>query len=557
MPKLIAVITAPEQLSKALLAAEALKQAAQKRGQTLMVEVNGTPRMTAAEIAEADEILLVGQATDLGRFRFSGTTLRHLELDFVLQDAESALAIPTAGLSIVAITACPVGVAHTFMAAEGLAEGARRLGHRIKVETQGSIGAQNTLSPEEIANADLVIIAADTQVDTSRFNGKRIHFASTKRAIADGSELVRLAIEEARPRHAAPSRMTQTFAAKAADSAQRTGPYKHLMTGVSHMLPFVVAGGVLIALAFALGGIYAYDDSNKDTLAWALFQIGAKSSFALMVPILAGYIAYSIADRPGLAPGMVGGMLAVSLGAGFLGGIIAGFLAGYATDWLNRHINLHRNLESLKPILLLPILGSLLVGLMMIYVVGGPIAEALSVLIEWLKHMQGSSALLLGALIGAMMAFDMGGPVNKAAYTFATALLASQVYGPMAAAMAAGMTPPLGLALACRLFANRFSQEEREAGKAASVLGIAFITEGAIPFAARDPLRVIPALMGGAALTGALSMALSVELRVPHGGVFILFMPNTVAHLGSYIASLALGTLATALLLRLLKKPLP
>jgi fructose PTS system EIIBC or EIIC component len=556
MSHLVVVISRPDRPTQALLAAEALKQAAARLGHSLFVEINGNPAAGADEIAAADEVLLIGGKDD---GRFGQKPVRELDLDVLLQDPDAALqtastATAAPGLFIVGVTACPVGVAHTFMAAEGLIQGATGLGHRIKVETQGSVGAQNTLSAEDIAAADLVIIAADTQVELGRFAGKRIHLASTKQAIADGTGLVRTAIETA-PMPQGATLIDQTMAAKAEMSAQRSGPYKHLMTGVSFMLPFVVAGGILIALAFALGGIYAFDDSHKGTLAWALFQIGAKSSFALMVPILAGYISYSIADRPGIAPGMVGGMLASSLGSGFLGGIVAGFLAGYITDWFNRHIKLHRNLDSLKPVLILPVLGTLVVGLLMIYVVGTPVAAALTALTEWLKSMQGSSAVLLGAIIGAMMAFDMGGPVNKAAYTFSTALIASQVYTPMAAAMAAGMTPPLGIALATVLFANRFTRDEHEAGKAAAVLGISFITEGAIPFAARDPLRVIPALMGGSALTGALSMAFGVEQRVPHGGIFILPIPNAVTHLAMYVACLAIGTVVTALLLRVLKKP--
>jgi PTS system fructose-specific IIC component len=273
-----------------------------------------------------------------------------------------------------------------------------------------------------------------------------------------------------------------------------------------------------------------------------------------MIPALAGYIAYSIADRPGITPGMVGGMLASALGAGFLGGIAAGFIAGYGTGFLNRHIKLPRNLEGLKPVLILPVLGSLLTGLLMIYVVGEPVAQLLTALSAWLKGMQGSSAILLGLLIGGMMAFDMGGPVNKAAYAFSTGLIASQVYEPMAAAMAAGMTPPLGLALATKLFADRFTADEREAGNAAAVLGISFITEGAIPFAARDPLRVIPSLMVGSALTGAISMGLGVELKVPHGGIFVLPIPNAVTHLGGYVVAIIAGTLLTTIALRIAKK---
>jgi PTS system fructose-specific IIC component len=272
-----------------------------------------------------------------------------------------------------------------------------------------------------------------------------------------------------------------------------------------------------------------------------------------MVPILAGFIAYSIADRPGIAPGAVGGMLANSIGAGFLGGIVAGFLAGYIVKFLNDHINLGKNLAGLKPVLILPLLGSAIVGLLMIYVVGEPVATALAAMTAWLKGMQTANAVVLGAIIGAMMAFDMGGPVNKSAYTFATGLIASQVYGPMAAAMVAGMTPPLALALASKVFADRFNDDEREAGNAAFVLGLSFITEGAIPFAAKDPLRVIPSLMVGSAVAGMISMGLGCELKVPHGGVFVLPIPNAVTNLGGYLVAMVAGTIITAILLRVVK----
>jgi PTS system fructose-specific IIC component len=573
MSHLLAVVSCPDRPTQTLLAAEALRTAARALGHEIAIETRGASgvehRLSALDIQQANAILLIGEG-EAEVERFTDCHCHLATLDAVMADAKSVLssALPqqaeakaTTALSIVAITSCPTGIAHTFMAAEGLTQGAAKLGHHIKVETQGSVGAQNTLSAEDIQQADLVIIAADTQVELSRFAGKRIHMSGTKAAIGDGAALVQSAIDSAQVQSqpqggsARTDLLGQAQEAKAAMSAQRSGPYRHLMTGVSYMLPFVVAGGILIALAFALGGIYVYDDSHKGTLGWALFQIGAKSSFALMVPILAGYIAYSIADRPGITPGMVGGMLAASMGAGFLGGIVAGFVAGYSTDWLNRHIKLPRNLEGLKPMLILPVLSSLLVGLLMIYLVGTPVAGILAALTGWLKSMQGSSAILLGAIIGAMMAFDLGGPVNKAAYASSTALLASQVYTPMAAAMAAGMTPPLGLALATWWFSNRFTRDEREAGKAAAVLGISFITEGAIPFAARDPLRVIPALMLGSALTGAMSMALDVQLRVPHGGVFVLPIPNAVTHLGAYLLCLVVGTVVTALLLRVLKKP--
>ena len=275
----------------------------------------------------------------------------------------------------------------------------------------------------------------------------------------------------------------------------------------------------------------------------------------LMVPALAGYIAYSIADRPGIAPGMIGGLVAVNMDAGFIGGILAGFIAGYGVHWINRALRLPRSLEGLKPVLILPVLGTLLVGLLMMYVIGTPVAGLLAWLTDWLRSMQGSSAILLGLLLGGMMAVDMGGPVNKASYAFSTALISSQVYTPMAATMIGGMTPPLGIALATWLFSNRFTAEERGTAGAASVLGLSFVTEGAIPYAARDPLRTIPALVLGSAVAGAISMAAGVELKVPHGGVFVLPIPNAVTHLGIYLLALLAGVAVTAVALRILKKP--
>lgn len=559
MAKLAVVIGVKETGSKPLIAAAALKKAAEAAGTSLSIETqmpNGvTTPLDAATIAAADAVLIVGDVADDARF--AGKTVRQLTLDAALADPAGAVAASASVKLIVGITSCPTGIAHTFMAAEGVEQGAKALGYAVKVETQGSVGAQNTLTAEEIAAAEVVVIAADTNVDLSRFAGKRVYTTGTKGAIANGKALVEKALVEATVQGAPAAGGKRDLAAevaaeKAARAAQRSGPYKHLMTGVSYMLPFVVAGGLLIALAFALGGIYVYDDAHAGTLGQALFNIG-KQAFSLMVPILAGFIAYSIADRPGIAPGAVGGMIAGTIGAGFLGGIVAGFLAGYVVLYLNRHIKLGRNLDGLKPVLILPLLGSTVVGLLMIYVLGQPVAAALAWLTEFLKGMQGANAIALGAIIGLMMAFDMGGPVNKAAYTFATGLIASQLYEPMAAAMVAGMTPPLGLALATKLFADRFSADEHEAGNAAAVLGISFITEGAIPFAAKDPFRVIPSLMAGSAVAGMISMAVGSQLRVPHGGVFVLPIPNAVTNLGGYIIAMIAGTVVTALLLRVLK----
>ncbi|PJL07373.1 PTS fructose transporter subunit IIC [Stenotrophomonas maltophilia] len=556
------VIAAGERSIEAVLAAEALRRAARQQGLELAIEIRSdqgvTGALPATQAAAATQLLLVGDG-EADPARFGSAQIVRASLGEVLDDPLAALAqlaatsgtAPDADASkhIVAVTSCPTGIAHTFMAAEGLQQAAKALGHAIRVETQGSVGAQDALSDEEIAAADLVLIAADREVDLSRFAGKRLFKSGTKPAINDGQNLIRKALAEAG---------VQTGTASAGGTTEKakvTGPYKHLMTGVSFMLPFVTAGGLLIALAFALGGIYAFDDAHKGTLAWSLFQIGAKSGFMLMVPALAGYIAYSIADRPGIAPGMIGGLVAVNMDAGFIGGILAGFIAGYGVHWINRALRLPRSLEGLKPVLILPVLGTLLVGLLMMYVIGTPVAGLLAWLTDWLRGMQGSSAILLGLLLGGMMAVDMGGPVNKASYAFSTALISSQVYTPMAATMIGGMTPPLGIALATWLFSNRFTAEERGTAGAAGVLGLSFVTEGAIPYAARDPLRTIPALILGSAVAGAISMAAGVELKVPHGGVFVLPIPNAVTHLGVYLLALVAGVAVTAVALRVLKKP--
>ncbi|TBW34872.1 PTS fructose transporter subunit EIIBC [Siculibacillus lacustris] len=567
MTRLSAVIATKDRSTQVLLAAEALRKAAASAGHALDIETRTADGVLSPlsdeAVAASAGALLVGSATTTDRFPAAKTLA--LTLDAVLADPAGSLAKAVAAFAgakkIVAITSCPTGIAHTFMAAEGIEQGGKALGHQVKVETQGSVGAQNTLSAEDIAAADLVLIAADTNVDMSRFAGKLVYSTGTKGAINDGKALVAKAFAEAVRQGGGAASGPRDLAAevaadKAARAAQRSGPYKHLMTGVSYMLPFVVAGGLLIAIAFALGGIYVYDDAHKDTLGQALFLIGAKNGFALMVPMLAGFIAYSIADRPGIAPGAIGGMLAGSIGAGFLGGIAAGFLAGYVVSFLNKSIQLPRTLEGLKPVLILPLLGTAIVGLLMIYVIGTPVAQILAAMTAFLKGMEGANAVLLGVIIGAMMAFDMGGPVNKAAYTFATGLLASGIYTPMAAAMVAGMTPPLGLALATKLFADRFTADEHEAGNAAAVLGISFITEGAIPFAARDPFRVIPSLMAGSAVAGVISMVVGAELHVPHGGIFVLPIPNAVSHLVGYLVALVAGTVVTAILLRVLKPSL-
>ncbi|MFC0214565.1 PTS fructose transporter subunit IIC [Paenibacillus chartarius] len=451
---------------------------------------------------------------------------------------------------ILAITACPTGIAHTYMAAESLEKAAAEQGLDFKVEKRGALGVEDELTEQEIRDAHAIIIAADTDVQESRFAGKAVVKVAVAEAIKNPQRLLAEALaKEAVP--AAANYIEQAEQTKEQRSAQRTGFYKHLMTGVSNMLPLVTAGGLIIALSFVFG-IEAFKEQG--TLAAALMDIGSGSAFALMIPILSGFIAFSIADRIGLAPGLVGGMLASKLGAGFLGGIISGFLAGYIAFWLRKSIKLPKNFEGLKPILIIPLLSTLAVGLLMHYVIGTPIKAVMDAMTAWLSSMGSTNAILLGLILGAMMAFDMGGPVNKSAYTFAVGLLASNVFGPMAAVMAAGMVPPLGMFLATLLSPKKYTKEEKEAGKAASVLGISFISEGAIPFAAADPLRVIPSIMVGSAVTGALSMAFGATLRAPHGGIFVLPIPHAVTNVGMYAIAILVGTVVTAIMVNVLKK---
>lgn len=452
-------------------------------------------------------------------------------------------------MKFVAVTACPTGIAHTYMAAEALQIKGKELGYDVKVETRGSVGAENELSQADIDEADAVIIAADAKVPMERFVGKKLIEVPVAEAIKDAKGLFERAQSAAEYTIALSDSVSDL---KAARSAERKGAYKHLMTGVSFMIPFVVAGGILIALSFAFG-IEAFKESG--TLAAALMDIGGGSAFALMVPILAGYIAFSIADRPGLVPGMVGGMLASSTGSGFLGGIIAGFLAGYVVNLIKNNIKLPKTLQGLMPVLIIPVLSTLVVGLSMVYIIGKPVAGINDALYSFLEGMSGTNSVILGLVLGLMMAFDMGGPVNKAAYAFGVStLVAGSTSTIMAAVMAAGMVPPLGIALATLIGKKKFTNQEQEAGKAAWALGISFITEGAIPFAAADPLRVIPSIMAGSAVAGALSMLFKCGLAVPHGGVFVLFIPNAVSGLLLYVLSIAIGTVITAGILVATKK---
>ena len=565
---LLIVTACPNGRVTSVLSARLLDAAAQRLGWSTHVEVlpslaaaQDVATPSAAQIDAADLVVVVASGElQLKRFigkRLLQSTPAEALIDpqqFLLDAAEHAEVLQHAAPSstsqrprIVAVTACPTGVAHTFMAAEALQRAAEQMGIELQVETRGSVGARNLLDDAAIAAADVVLLAADIEVDSARFAGKKLFRCGTGVALKQPQQTLERALREGAPM----AETAQADGAAASQSTTKSGPYKHLLTGVSFMLPMVVAGGLLIALSFVFG-IEAFKEEGS--LAAALMQIGGEAAFKLMVPVLAGYIAYSIADRPGLAPGMIGGLLASSLGAGFIGGIIAGFLAGYAARGLNRWLQLPVSVEALKPILIIPLLASLFTGLTMIYVVGKPVAELLGGLTAFLDGMGSTNAIMLGLLLGAMMCVDLGGPINKAAYAFSVGLLASQSYAPMAAVMAAGMVPPIGMAIATLLARHKFAQSEREAGKAAGVLGLCFISEGAIPFAAKDPLRVIPASIAGGALTGALSMYFGCKLMAPHGGLFVLLIPNAINQAVLYLLAIAAGSLLTGVVYAVIKR---
>ncbi|MGX2949461.1 fructose-specific PTS transporter subunit EIIC [Ursidibacter sp. B-7004-1] len=462
-------------------------------------------------------------------------------------NATQAVVSTSAVKNIVAVTACPTGVAHTFMSAEAVENYAKAQGWNVKVETRGQVGAGNPISAEEVAAADLVFVAADIDVDLSKFEGKPMYRTSTGLALKKTAQEFDKAFKEAKVYTGGNS---STQASNESASNEKKGVYKHLMTGVSHMLPLVVAGGLLIAISFMFG-IEAFKDGNiAGGLPKALMDIGGGAAFHLMIAVFAGYVAYSIADRPGLAAGLIGGMLATNAGAGILGGIIAGFLAGYVVKFLNDNIKLPASLASLKPILILPLLGSAIVGLAMVYVINPPVASIMEALSNWLNSIGQTNAIILGAILGAMMCVDMGGPVNKAAYTFGVGLIASQQYTPMAAVMAAGMVPPIGMAIATWIARNKFTTNQRDAGKASFVLGLCFISEGALPFVAADPMRVIATSILGGATAGAISLGLSITLQAPHGGLFVIpFVSQPLM----YLAAIAIGSVVTGVTYAIIK----
>ena len=457
------------------------------------------------------------------------------------------------GYRVLAVTACPTGIAHTYMAQESLEEKARKLGVAIKVETNGSGGAKNVLTAKEIEEAECIIVAADKNVDMARFDGKKVIITKVSNGIHKAEELINKAIsgDVKVYRHSGVKNSEEGQSGEKESFGYQI--YKHLMNGVSHMLPFVIGGGILIALAFLFDD-YSIDPANfgMNTPFAAFLKTVGGTAFDFMLPILAGYIAMSIGDRPALAVGFVGGMLANNGGSGFLGALLAGFIAGYLILGLkNIFEKLPNSFEGLKPVLLYPFFGILIIGAIIMFIINPPVAALNNGITNVLNNMGESSRILLGAVLGGMMAFDMGGPLNKAAYVFGTASLANGQFEFMAAVMIGGMVPPLSIALCTTFFKRKFTKKERQSAITNYIMGLSFITEGAIPFAAADPLRVIPACVVGSATAGALSMFFGCALRAPHGGIFVL--PVISNPLGYFVA-LVIGSLLGMIVLALLKK---
>ncbi|KEK21763.1 PTS fructose transporter subunit IIABC [Bacillus gaemokensis] len=445
---------------------------------------------------------------------------------------------------VLAVTACPTGIAHTYMAADSLKAKAAELGVAIKVETNGSTGVKNGLTNEDIERATAIIVAADKQVEMTRFAGKHVIQVPVADGIRKTEELIRRAVDQEAPIFKGKKDSGKT---EEAEKENGFGIYKHLMNGVSNMLPFVVGGGILIALAFFFGGI-----DTKGPIAETLMSIGGAGAFKFLVPILAGFIASSIADRPGFMPGIVGGFLAAQANAGFLGGLIAGFLAGYVVLGLKKIFkNLPAQLEGIKPVLLYPVFGLLITGILMMKVVNPPVVALNEALTGWLNSLGGTNAIVLGLILGGMMAIDMGGPINKAAFTFGIAAIEAGNFGVHSAVMAGGMVPPLAIAFATTFFKTKFTEAERKSGLTNYIMGASFITEGAIPFAAADPIRVIVSCVVGSSLAGTLSMLFEVTLPAPHGGLFVILLVNKP---WLYILSILIGSIVSALMMGVWKK---
>lgn len=455
---------------------------------------------------------------------------------------------------IIGVTACPTGIAHTYMAAESLTKTAQEMGYKVKIETNGSTGVKNGLTAEDIAKADGIIVAADKKVEMDRFLGKKVVIVPVVQAMKRPKELIEESLTTA-PIYSKDAKNGETSIAGMLGADKRGGVYKHLMSGISNMLPFVIGGGILIALSYAFG-IHSADPSSPqyNFFAYILNTVGSKYTFSLMIPVLAGFIGSSIADRPGFAPAMVGGFIASSTDAGFLGGIIAGFLGGYVVLMLKKAFaKWPHSLDGLKPMLIFPVLGVLITGALMIIVVDPPVAAIMHGAESLLTSMGTGYLVLLGAVVAGMMAVDMGGPVNKTAYTFGLAMLAAGDNAPMAAIMAGGMVPPLAVALSSTFAKHKYSEGERTAGKTAYVLGLSFITEGTIPFAAADPGRVIPCCIAGSAVAGALSMLFGITMPAPFGGIFVV--PLAGGNPLLYLLAIGIGSAVAAILLSVVKKP--
>ena len=593
--KLVGVTSCPTGIAHTYMAAEALEQAAKAAGHEMVVETQGSAGSSPLDqsvIDSADAVIFAHDLEVRDAGRFAGKPTVDVGVKKAISDAPGLVAQAVAAaearvagagaaaggtssaagpLHFVGVTSCPTGIAHTYMAAESLEQAAKAAGHTMTVETQGSAGSE-PISQADIDRADAVIFAHDLEVrDAGRFAGKPTIDVGVKKAISDGPALIAPAAAMAAERRASGGTAASTAAAPAAgaglatkaaadDAHVGTKIRQWLMTGVSYMIPFVAAGGILIALGFMLAQLFGGDHGAIDVTAkyaltggkegvtnlmtdfspgngmhWAalLFLIGA-AAFGFLVPILSGFIAFGIADRPGLVPGIVGGAIASTMGAGFLGGIATGFIAGFTARWIAGW-KVHRGVRGVMPVIVIPLLSTLVTGGLMILLLGRPIKALMDALTNALNGMSGSSAILLGVILGLMMGFDLGGPVNKVAYTFATtgltAVATSAVTDApqmkiMAAVMGAGMVAPLGMALATALRPKLFTEPERENGRAAWLLGASFISEGAIPFAAADPLRVIVASMAGSAVTGGLIMAFGSALRAPHGGIWVIALIN-------------------------------
>ncbi|PPG52343.1 PTS fructose transporter subunit IIBC [Rathayibacter sp. AY2B3] len=577
--RIVAVTSCIAGIAHTYMAAEALEQAAKKKGYAIQVETQGaagSDPMSDQTIAEADVVILAADLEVRGKERFAGKPTLEVGTSEALAKAAEVIdravatvqdapaASPASGPRFVAVTSCIAGIAHTYMAAEALEQAAKKRGYPIHVETQGAAGSDE-MTAADIAAADVVILAADLEVrGKDRFAGKPILQVGVAEALSKPDEVLDRALALRGTGTAAASARTAPAAAPAAPKKVGVGTRirQNLMTGVSYMIPFVAAGGLLIALSFLFGGYRIVDFTAQQIIDngfnvanltdWAgvMFLIGS-ATFAFLVPVLSGFIAFGIADRPGIAPGFLGGAVAVTVGAGFLGGLASGFIAGYAALYISR-IKLPAAFKSLMPVVIIPLIATFITGFLMFVVLGAPLRALSEGLSAWLSGLTGGNLIILGIILGLMMAFDMGGPVNKVAYAFATTGLASVPadgdpnsvqFKVMAIVMAAGMTPPLGLALATSLRKRLFTDAERQNGKAAYLLGASFISEGAIPFAAVDPLRVIPSAMVGSAVTGALVALFGSTLRAPHGGVWVT---GLVGQPLLYLVAILVGMVVTA-----------